>query len=251
MKGYFEKHRDEDTSILAHRRCYHLYPAHFHSNMEIYIVKKGGAKISINGNDYVLDDGCIAICDCFDMHSIDKQDFSSDDCILIIPYEHLSNFNYKRKDLRIKNNIIKNAHLAEQLLSLIDKFLINQPDESISICATNLILMLIYPHLSFSAQKNSGEFDLFRQILIYIQANFKSDISRKKIANHLGYVEAHVSRVFHKFLNKGISEYINSLRIDYINRQMASGNKKTKTELIFESGFQSQQTYYRVKKKYD
>ncbi|MBQ8308818.1 MAG: helix-turn-helix transcriptional regulator [Clostridia bacterium] len=88
-----------------------------------------------------------------------------------------------------------------------------------------------------------------RSILAYIQQNYRAEISRKSIARALGYTEAHISRVFHRYLGVGLAEYINGLRLAYVKKLRANGDTRTTIELIYEAGFNSQQTYYRVKGK--
>ena len=88
-----------------------------------------------------------------------------------------------------------------------------------------------------------------RRVLSYIQENFRGDVSRKRISSELGYSPEHISRVFHTYLGKGLSEYVNELRLSYIDSLIEDGDARSITELIYDAGFGSQQTYYRERKK--
>ena len=61
------------------------------------------------------------------------------------------------------------------------------------------------------------------------------------------YSTEHVSRVFHKYLRVGLPKFINDLRLDYIENELMLSDKKKITDLIFEAGFKSVQSYYRSK----
>ena len=106
---------------------------------------------------------------------------------------------------------------------------------------------MLAERLEFVESRSGDDRVLMRHILIYIQENYRQNLTRASIARALGYTEAHISRVFHRYLQIGISEYINNLRLAYIARLRADGDKRPTGELIFEAGFGSQQTYYRAK----
>lgn len=248
MKSFYEKPREDDRCIHISRNRKNAYPAHFHQNIEIYILNKGEYSLSINARSYLMKDGMIAVIDSYDVHEY-VGGFTYDDCALVIPYRYLDRFNAARGDMAIENNIITSPKLCEELLWLADTYLRSDSDFTRD-SAVQLLLSRLISHLSFSANRKRGDANLARKILTYIQANYKNDISRSDIASAVGYTEAHVSRVFHKYLGRGINDYINSLRYEHMLREKELGSDKTLTELIYESGFGSEQTYYRYKSKH-
>ncbi|MBQ3219170.1 MAG: helix-turn-helix domain-containing protein, partial [Clostridia bacterium] len=64
----------------------------------------------------------------------------------------------------------------------------------------------------------------------------------------LGYSDAHISRIFSLYVKKSLPDYVNELRFKEVNRLIENTNGKI-TDLIFDAGFNSIQTYYRVKSK--
>ena len=111
------------------------------------------------------------------------------------------------------------------------------------------MLSLILGRLEPGEERERGEAQLVRSMLTYIQDNFKREITRADIARTLGYSPEHVSRIFHKYLGRSLKDYINSLRIEYIDYERSLEGAPTLTELIYKAGFGSEQTYYRAKKK--
>lgn len=251
MNGFYEKIRDDEEKLSVHRNGEHTFPAHFHNNMEIFLVRKGAYEVCLNEKRYEVTDGCVFVIDSYDIHSFKmlKKEKEPDDCILIIPYRNLDRFNARRKKFRIANPMIRDEALCSKLMRLADELLSKEGHNAVREAGLELFLAMLGEKLEFTENASNDERTLVRKILAYIQENYRGEATRASIAHALGYTEAHISRVFHRYLRTGISEYVNGLRIAYIERLRAAGDDRTTIELIYESGFKSQQTYYRVRKR--
>lgn len=249
MKAYHEQLREESESLIIQRSTNHTFNPHFHINVELLIVKKGKTKITCNGMEYLLTDGMIAFFDSYDIHEyVTYPADNTDDCLLVVPLKMLDNFNKIRKSGKIINPVFYDVELCNKLIYIIDTFLIEQTDKTIIASSVDLILSLINSKLQIleSSENNDGE--LIVKILDYINKNFKSDVSLQKVSAILGYCTAHVSRTFHKYLKMTLPEYVNNLRLDYVEKHKNDKDVLI-TKLIFDAGFKSIQTYYRNKKR--
>ncbi len=250
MKGFYEKNREDEGKLIVARNTRHIYPAHFHRNLEIFIVRKGEYRLSIGEQSLTVSSGMIAVIDSYEIHSYDaRENIDSDDCVLVIPYEYVTEFTARRQGGSLKNPVVQDDALCKSLLKIVDEYLCEQADEEVQKSAVSLLLSLLYPKLVWASERTREESSLVRDILAYIQENYTLDVSRSTIARVLGYTEAHISRVFHRYLNKGISQYVNELRLAHINRVIARGDNRSVIELIYDAGFKSQQTYYRFRAK--
>lgn len=251
MNGFYEKKREDNKRLEAHGNGNHSYPSHFHNNLEIFLVRKGDYEVIINGERHVTCGGEAFVVDSYDLHEYRQITARTDEDarVILIPYALLGRFNAQRKGLRIAVNRIEDERFCTELIGLTDKYLTPTQTESAREAAAGLILSLIFEKLQFTAEKPRGEAALVRKMLTYIQEHYLESVTRKTLSRELGYAEAHLSRVFHRFVKTGISEYINGLRLDYIARRLQEGYTGTTLELIYEAGFNSQQTYYRVRKK--
>ncbi len=248
MKAFYENYRDEENTIRVHRNRSHLYPAHYHRNLEVFILKKGFYSLTVNDVTYDLSAGSILVIDSFDVHSYDFRDNTPfDDCVLLIPYE-FRQFLIATNSQKIVCPVIKNGSLAGELIEIIEKYM--SETGSVQSGALTLILSLISKHLTFSLESEKDDATLIRKILTFIQSNYRADVSRGTIAKSLGYTESYISHVFHRYVKVSISEYVNRLRLIYVKNQLLNNQKKTVNEIIYEAGFKSQQTYYRVKSLY-
>lgn len=249
MKSFYEKHRDDYDALAVQRNKNNTYPAHFHNSLEIFLVKHGRYEVQLNDSRYEVTDGSVLVVDSFDIHSYNALEKHAvrDTCVLIIPYKYLNRFWATRKDRRIANALICDTAFCARLMRFSDEFLCDGQSEAVERAAVELFLAMLAERLEFVESRSGDDRVLMRHILIYIQENYRQNLTRASIARALGYTEAHISRVFHRYLQIGISEYINNLRLAYIARLRADGDKRPTGELIFEAGFGSQQTYYRAK----
>ncbi len=250
MNSYYEKHREDSPDLIIQRNSSHVYPAHFHRNVEVYVLEKGAYELSVNDEIYRMSDGQIAVIDSYDVHEYHRAlSAERSDCVLVFPYEYLGGFYAKRKNMRIANPIVCDQALCGKILELTDKFLICKESECVKQAASELIWTMLREKLDFAEEKKRGDAALIRNILIFIQENFKGELSRKTLSQEFGYTESHLSRVFHRYLRMGIAEYVNGLRLKYVERALKNGDGRKILELIYDAGFNSPQTYYRYKHK--
>lgn len=245
--GYYEKNRDDDKRILIHRSRDHTYPAHFHTHLELFLLKSGEYTLTLDGKSEKMQGGDIAVIDSFTVHGYRRTREVADDCVVIIPFDRLHGFWKNHRADRIENPVFRDRALCEELLGLIDQYLVDTAAQTRE-AGAQLLLARLLEHLRFSPSRGGGERLLLREILSYIQEHFRKPLTRADIALALGYTESHISRVFCAYVGKGLSQYVNDLRLQYIERQRQNGDTRPVTDLIFEAGFGSQQTYYRAKK---
>lgn len=232
-------------------------------SMEIFIVRKGEYEITCNNLNRKVADGAVAVFDSYDVHSYNARRSGEEETrVVIIPYRHLGAFNVRRGNLCIAEPVINDKALCERLWLLAEEylsgehsgehkneFLIRGRGEMIAEGAAALMMGLICEKLQFTVKKERDEAMLVRTVLSYIQENFRNEATLGSIARALGYTEAHISRVFHRYVKCGLPEYVNGLRMEYIQRLREQGDTRKMVELVYEAGFKSQQTYYRVKKR--
>lgn len=249
MEAFYEKMREEADELNVQRNPNPIFPAHFHLNLEVFLLRKGGYTVRVGDRRQEVGAGSVVVIDSYEIHGYEDCAFKEarDACVVIFPYRYLQKFNEWRKNLTISEPILCDETLCGELMQIADTYLTGS--EQIKGAAADLFLARLYERLRFSENKARGDSSLVRQILSFIQENFQDDVSRKTIARELGYTESHISRVFHRCIGKSISEYVNGLRLAYVERLRASGVKRTTLDLLYEAGFKSQQTFYRVQQQ--
>lgn len=251
MESFYEKEREENTRLLSFRNSDHTFPPHFHLNLEVFLVLHGEYALTISGEEYILTDGAVAVVDSYEVHSYRRirEVENADTGVVILPEPYLERFNEKRNGKRFAERVRTDEALCKRLLAFVDEYFCKGRQEGVLSAAAELFLALLAEGAEFTERKERGEEALVRKILSYIQEHYRGEVTREILARELGYTEAHISRVFHRYIGKGISEYVNGLRLKYIQRRRKAGDTRTELALLYEAGFNSQQTYYRVKKK--
>ena len=253
MDIFYEQDREARSLLECNVNHNRVFPPHFHLDLELHVLKKGAITVNVNGMERTIGDGTVTVIDSYDVHSFSEQKTGGwSDLLLIIPYSYLARFNAMRKNFKIVDPFICDPALCDELIAIADRFLLNpefQDDENVKTCAIDLMLSLLCKHIRFSEKKERDDGALARQILAYVQEHYRENVKRSDIAKALGYTETHISRVFHRFLRMGISQYVNKLRLSELERLRKQGDGRTTLELLYEAGFQSQQTYYRAKQR--
>ena len=249
MNIFYENDQDNRKSIHLKRGKNFLFPAHFHKKLELFLLKKGSVEISSNGKSYELTPGFIAFFNSYDMHSYNKETTDIDAYCLIIPTEYASRFCERNKNKALGSPVIYDPALCEEIFSLVHSYLDKEKGVEVQKSCVEFILSLIETRLLFTEGGGDSETtNLVRKILVFINDNYKGDVSLGTISHKLGYSNAHVSRAFAKYVKKSLPEYVNELRYKEVLRLEKNGECKL-TELIFKAGFKSLQTYYRYKKR--
>lgn len=250
MKSFYEKSREDDTLLQIHISENHSFPLHFHANLEVLILLRGEYALSVNGKSFKAGENCVAVMDCYDVHGYErtKAHRAEDTRIVIFPYRFLHKFNAERKHLRVASAVLQDGELCRKLVAVADEYLIGSSNR-VQEAGAELFLALLADALTFAPDDTRSEGALVRAILSYIAENYRKECTRASVARALGYTQAHISRVFHRYLQRGISEYINGLRLDFVENCKRLGDERTTEEIVYDAGFNSMQTYYRQKAK--
>ena len=247
MSGFYEQTQDNKKRITFSLGPNFTFPPHFHQKAEIFLLTKGEYNVSHNGKPYHIKAGDIIFFDSYDVHAYDDCNCIVNGVALIIPPATAKNF-FDRKDGRkILNPHISDVALCNRIYSLATDYILESDcNTTINNSAIELILSLLEEKFIYGKSDLNDETALMQNILLFISKNFNGDLSLGLLAKQFGYSQEHVSRVFHRYMNIGLPEYINNLRLDYMEN--ADKNKNV-TELLFEAGFKSIQSYYRAKNK--
>ena len=250
MNGFYEYYRDDKKNLVVYEGKSFIFPAHFHHKIELFILSEGIVKVTCNEKTYELDEGCIAFFNSYDVHSYDEQSSNTKGYCLIIPAEYFARFCKRIQNKQVKNAVVKNKNLCEEICSLVKNYLVIDNSKEVKSNCIELILSLLEQNLEFTDVVSDSEATvLVKKILRYINENFREKISLDSISKEFGYSTAHISRTFGRFVKKSIPDYVNEIRLNEVNRLTSETDRKI-TELIFTAGFNSLQTYYRFKSKF-
>lgn len=250
MESKFELIADKDYYHLFEKKNIIIEPAHFHNSIELIICVEGEIDVLIDGKYKKLTKNEGAISDSFNIHYY-KGNESCKVYILLGDKKYFTNY------FNLTNNEIPSTFFKLSDISSIDKFYneynkIKKNKNLLFAGYINLILNEISnENLLTSRNVYNIDCSLICKILKYVDEHYSENLSLSNISLKFGYTREYLSRLIHKYINENWNDYINIKRISIFLKKFNESTSKNKLELMYESGFTSQSTFYRYLKKYN
>lgn len=247
MNNVHEAFRDLQNTLIYLRRSNIDCEPHYHFLIELLIIAKGTYEVNNNGENVTIEGPAAILFDSFTTHGYKQASENADGMFLIIPSTFFNDYRTFMEGYQLKNNIIQNKKIVEQILFLYEA-ITNTQDDYLTNCFVNAILRLFILEGDTIEREKYSQLNILNDVLLYINKNFQQDISLASISTQFNYSESHLSRIFHSVFPYSINTYINKLRIHYVKLRKNKNNQNM-LALIYEAGFKSPQTYYRNVKK--
>ena len=247
MRSFYELEAEKNNYYYFEKKHIDFESAHFHSAIELLIVIEGQVEVSINGEKRTIEPNEGVFVDSFQVHSYKC---SKDSLIYVLVgnnryFSDFFNFTNNKKPSTIfkLNNLEKINILYKEFESL------KKGKEIYFSGLINIILSYIIQDNHLLERKENNESSLICNILKFADEHYQEDLSIKILSKKFGYSKEHLSRFLHKYLNENWNNYLNRIRINIFIKKRKENPQKNILELVFESGFNSQSTFYRAYKK--
>lgn len=83
------------------------------------------------------------------------------------------------------------------------------------------------------------------EVVTWIEENFRQEISVKELSRRAGYSERHFLRIFKETYHMTPTEYINTIRIEYVCSRLRQ-TKESVTDIAYDCGFRNMSYFYRI-----
>ena len=212
---------------------------HFHKNLEIIYVIKGGVNCNINGKAGTLATGEFGICLPYEIHSYAPEP-ESEYWVAVFSEDYVHAFvklikGREGKDFRfICSESVRN-YVFENLIACKKTSPMTLKSCLYALCGEYLDSVEL-------VEKNKGKMQMMAEITEYISEHHTENISLSDVAELLGYDYHYVSRYFHNTFNMSFNGFLNSYRIETALRLIEAGDKKL-LDVALGSGFQSVRTF--------
>lgn len=216
----------------------------FHSHIELYFVDGGEMEFLVNGHLRTLSSGEMSVALSYDSHAY-KTPVSSRSSVLIIPIYMCEHFLEAIKHRKASYPFITDKATVMRIKECIGRLKRDGINEIEQMGYIHVILGIVMDSIFLDRGRATPSPELSSQILIYVNDNYKSDITLDTLAQHFGYTKAYLSRYFSSSFGVGFCEYLSALRL---KNALALMNEKkySITECALESGFNSMRSFYRV-----
>lgn len=225
---------------------------HLHSQVELCIVERGSVNVVVDGTELTITQGSgILICPHI-THRFKMLDDGSEASFFIFSTEFLTDFKVFFESSKVPYVKMDKDSCPEFALAQI-KYLVDFAHSYgvgktvVKGMLTVLVSGMMPAYSGGEFEKYAGRsnnFEMCRQLLMYIDNNIASDLSLERISKALNIVPSYVSSVFSRNFDISLNTYISKKRISAA-KSMLIGSPKTITEIAFGSGFSSIRSFNR------
>ena len=216
----------------------------FHSQIELYFVNEGKIDACINSQRRLLNKDQMAVALSYDAHLF-RSVGNSTSSILVIPPDICREFSLAVQNKHVKNPFICDEATVKQIKKYVNAIKTNNGNNIKLHGYLYVILGIVLENIFLEPSNCSVDTELSTKILLYLNNNFRHEISLKSLSETFGYSQSYLSRYFKNCFGVGINQYVNILRLRNVLLLLQEGNH-THTYCALESGFTSVRTFYRV-----
>lgn len=223
---------------------------HFHGAVEFLFAEKEPQEVTVNGEKRILQPGEACFSDSFIPHAY-KQTSDSAAYILLGDKEYFKDvfaaFGDKRPPAFFP---FGNFELLSVLYGLCAKKWQNDGGMYETFGgAVKILLSEIAENTPFIDKRADKQSALMSELLQYVEEHLQGDLSLRTVASVFGYSHEHLSRILHKYLPENWNVYVNRMRARYAHALLKRSPERSVLEILYESGFDSPNTFYRAYKK--
>lgn len=246
MKAEFNIERERQNQLYYEESANDACPIAFHSQIELFFVEEGEMVATVGQRQRLLKAGEMAVSLSFEAHAY-YTPLASRSTVLIIPTYLCPEFMEEIKGKRAENPFLCDPEKVRVIRALVTK--LNECHDAPLQQKGYLYLILghILEQISLETGKKELDPKLSARLLIYINENFRQEISLTSIAETFGYHPSYLSRYFKSTFQIGLNQYLTTVRLK--NALLLMNEKNPKHNLTYcalESGFNSLRTFHRA-----
>lgn len=247
---------------------YEFTKYHYHNGIELFRLDEGEATVVINDRTFKAKANDVLIFNSFETHGIylSSQNVSiTRTCIIFRPHhlfppenaESGERFFTDLKQLCFQNRIPSDHPASAELCACIDRIvsLAGSQENAWSVSVFSELIrfyaLMIFHGLSKPSEEHTSyTSDFMAKVSSYIEENLSQDISTTEIAAYCQYTTEHFCRLFKKCFGKTFKDYLNIYRIRCAKEFIDRGNFTTIAEISTRFGFNNQNHFGSMFKKY-
>lgn len=215
------------------------FDTHWHEFYEIEYIISGSGTYTVDGKEYRIRPGMIFFMTPVNFHSVDAENAEIYNIM----------FSGSACNERYLSTLLKNSATTafcadekeQKFFEAVFSELTEESNRDIFPLLTDCLTAKICKRIT---QEESKPLTVSQTALLYISDNFRSPVSLKTVAAHIGISPTYLSETFKKQTGTGFKEYVNSLRFEYA-RKLLLHSDMTVIEVCNESGFEDYANFIR------
>lgn len=218
-------------------------PIHSHNVYELYYLFNGHVQYNIDGEIYDISGGDLVFIPPNVLHkttslSLEHQRFVINFKKESVPKNILSAINKAFETNCLKVPHKKRTQIERMFIEINEEIEINDEysKENVDLGLRRLLIFIIRNAPKMMEERVKSVPVFVNDIVEFIKLNYHDDISLAVIAKHINMNEAYISRKFKEIVGRGISEYINVVRIEMAIKLLLQTNFSV-TRIATDVGF--------------
>ena len=249
MFTYFEK--DIRKLYTHYKNKSYDFESHFHNKTEIAYCFSGLQKVKVGDTVYTLKSGDAVIIFPNVVHeyiACEDSETKTESISLISETDYLTGFMPDLITKHPRSPFIEAKLIPENSVLAFEK-MTNAKDKTELLGWTFVALSGIFKNLELIPVKESGELNLAPNLISYINLNFEKPLTIKYLAKEFGYSTSYIAHIFYDQLKIPFRTYLGAVRSEYA-ANLISTTSKSLTEIAYECGYNSLNTFCRCFKKH-
>lgn len=231
---YTRLQKIKNGKVMVKEKMITGYPTHWHEFYEIELVRSGCGSYIIDGVDRRIAKNMLFFMTPMNFHEVITDGaevitlmFMGEVCDIGMLHKLSSVFN--------SDSVMLSDSDAEYLAAVMHELNIasSENDDEYSFHLLNSILGKI---CRIDNGHKHGNISKVQKAMLYIQNNFRNDISLLDISDATGVTPSYMSGLFKKECGVCFKEYLSSIRYDYVKKLLEYSDMSV-TDVCFESGF--------------
>ena len=245
MKAFYQHDFKNEYCRIGNNLSYKL---HFHHQIELIYMFKGKGIAVIDGKEYILHSGDVLTAFPNQLHEY-RIGKNEEYLITIFKPEILPEYKDIFYNMLPESPVYKTNNADELLYNIARNMPIDLNNQSSQKEQLYRGLLLSFFARLFSkinlVKAKSADLSVIKSILLFINENYKSDITLESVASSLHISKFYISHLLNDKLNVSFSAYVNSLRIADATLLLDSG-KYDISEIAEKCGFNTLRTFNRA-----
>lgn len=237
------------------------YPVHWHAAIELLYVEKNTLNMTVNNNEFSLEEGDIIFIAHGDTHGFTNQ--NNNGRRIFIQFDS-SVFNALGSNAIIKpliSHTFRISHretlfysdLKNHIMSIVESYqnkafgyqlFLSARIYDILAIISNYVMERLKPQRGADTVKKIHGLDKLSEAFKYIETNYMNDISLADVAKAVGFSEFYFSRIFKDITEKNFSLYLNEYRIKQAEHYLTNSVMSV-ADIAYTVGFNSIVTFNR------
>lgn len=228
------------------------YPPHFHDKIELVYCFEGIRGKRVGEKEYVLQTGEALVIFPNIAHEtlIIPGDEQTKSISVVCKTEFFSSLLPEFSTKRPTNPVISAPQISEKVVRAFHQ--LRSATNSAEVLGWTLVALSdLMQQLELVPIKNQDGFSLAPRVIAYINDNYQKPLSINHLAKVFGYSASYITHIFYEQLKVPFRSYLTAVRSEHAAELIRSTDKNL-TEIAFECGYNSLNTFCRCfKKRFD